>query len=80
MNWVERTRRSNGDLVYLVRGKDEGRQAWYYVLVDRPKLPLFLARIDEGNLDLEEYGEVLFSGWGQDPPDDIVARIKAEYS
>jgi len=39
-----------------------------------------MARIDEGSLNLEDFGEVLFSGWGQDPPESLVARITKEYS
>ena len=28
--------------IYLVKGVDAGRNAWYYVLVERIKAPLFL--------------------------------------
>lgn len=80
MSWVSRTKQSRGDLVYLVRGKDAGRQAWYYVLVDRPKLSGFLARMKGGSLNLTQYGEVLYSGWGSTPPQSVVDKIKDDYS
>lgn len=80
MNWIERTQRSRSDLVYLVRGKDKGRKAWYYVLVDPMKLSLFLKKIETGSLNLEEYGEILISGWGTDPPETVKQRITSEYS
>lgn len=80
MNWTDRIQHSRSDLVYLVRGKDEGRRAWYYVLVDPMKLSLFLKKIEIGSLNLEDYGEILASGWGNDPPETIKQRITSEYS
>ena len=35
-------KRMQADLIYLVKGIDAGRNAWYYVLVERLKLQLFL--------------------------------------
>lgn len=79
MTFASRVDCSRGDLVYLVRGKDQGRQAWYYVHVDRPKLNRFLVRIGGGSLNLEDYGKVLYKGWGNDPPGEIVAQVHAKY-
>tara|TARA_B100001564_G_C20626197_1_gene664810 strand:+ start:738 stop:1190 length:453 start_codon:yes stop_codon:yes gene_type:complete len=71
------TRRS--DLVYLVHGKDRGKDAWHYVLVDKNKLPMFLKQIETGSIDVALYGEVLRSGWGKQPPEDIVKEIEDEF-
>lgn len=67
------------DLVYLVRGKDGGRPAWHYVLVMKKLLPVFLEKTRGGTVDVAQYGSILYSGWGENPPDDIVAKIKEEY-
>ncbi len=80
MTWAEKTQRSRGENVYLVRGKDNGRNAWYYVLVDPLKISLFLRMIEAGSLNLEDYGEVLASGWGTDPPDTVKRRITSDYT
>ncbi|XP_013402487.1 ankyrin-1 [Lingula anatina] len=68
-----------GSLVYLVRGKDRGRPAWHYVLVKRKLLADFLIKTKGGSIDVADYGEVLYSGWGKDPPDDIVKKITDKY-
>ena len=62
--------------IYLVRGKDRGRPAWYYVLVEKALLGLFLKRTNGGSLDVADFGAILKSGWGKDPPESIRMEIK----
>ena len=66
-------------LVYLVRGKDRDRVAWHYVLVDRDKIEAFKAKVDTGTIDVADYGEVLYSGWGKDPPKHIVRKVDLRF-
>ena len=61
--------------IYLVRGKDRGKQAWHYVLVEKALLPLFLRRTNGGSLDVADFGLVLTSGWGKDPPEEVRKNI-----
>ena len=70
-----------GRRVYLVRGKDRGRPVWHYVLVvdDEDTLDNFKEKVKSGRFDVADYGRVLHSGWGKDPPTDIRERIKDEY-
>ena len=62
-------------LVKLVRGKDRGCPAWYYVVVDEEKLDDFKAKLAAGAIDVTDYGRILKSGWGEDPPKDIDRKI-----
>ena len=41
---------------------------------------MFLAAAKSGSLDVADYGEVLYSGWGQDPPADIKKKIDDQYN
>ena len=68
-------------LFYLVRGKDRGCPVWHYVLVDEEKLDNFNAQVATGTINVADYGRVLKSGWGKDPPKDIpvVRKIKLQY-
>lgn len=64
-------------LIYLVRGVDQGKDAWYYVQVHNHRvLPLFLKAIEGGRPNLLEHSNILDCGWGKDPPEDI--RLKYE--
>ena len=80
MSHAEKMRRRRSQNVFLVRGKDRGRAAWHYVLVDNQKRELFLAATRSGSLDVADYGEVLESGWGEDPPKHVVKRIEDEFN
>ena len=64
--------------VYLVRGKDRGRAAWHYVLAKKHLLGLFLKLTKGGRLDVADFGAVLRSGWGKDPPEGTGDKIRKE--
>ena len=64
---------------YLVRGKDRGRAAWHYVLVKKHLLGLYLKRAKGGSLNVADFGDVLGSGWGKDPPEGTGDKILKEH-
>ena len=64
--WMERL--FLGPYVYLVRGKDKDKPAWYYVLVDKEKEDDFKAKVATGTIDVADYGKIICSGWGENPP------------
>ena len=66
------------DRIYLVRGKGRGRAAWQYVLVKKHLLGLFLKRTNGGSLDGADFGAVLRSGWGKDPPEGTIDQMLEE--
>lgn len=70
----------SSSLVYLVRGKDRGKPAWHYVLIENQvKKQLFLKQVSTGTCKVTDFGEILYSGWGEDPPQDIVDKVEKEY-
>ncbi|WP_169193100.1 hypothetical protein [Anaplasma platys] len=77
--FAKATKKSRLDCLFLVRGKDKGRPAWHYVLVDKHKREMFLARSKSGSMDVALYGEILYSGWGENPSEDVVQKIKDEF-
>ncbi|KJV66091.1 hypothetical protein [Anaplasma phagocytophilum] len=77
--FAKATKKSRLDCLFLVRGKDKGRPAWHYVLVDKHKKEMFLAKSKSGSMDVALYGEILYSGWGENPPGDMVQKIKDEF-
>ena len=65
-----------GSRVFTVRGKDKGRQAWHIVLVEKDLLESFRETVNSGTVDVAKFGYVIKSGWGKDPPDDIINLLK----
>ena len=64
---------------YLVRGKDNSRAAWQYVLVKKHLLGLFLKRVKGGVIKVADFGDILRSGFGKDPPEGTTDKILKEY-
>jgi len=79
MGFTAKLSGSLGNLVYQVKGEYQGNAVWHYVLVDARKLPLFNHSIRSGSVDVAKYGTVLYSGWGDEPPENIVKTIHEQY-
>ena len=76
---IDPQKKMQADLIYLVKGIDAGRNAWYYVLVERLKLQLFLKALNDDIIHLENYGKILHSAYGDEPPADVTNLLKEEY-
>ncbi len=76
---IDPQKKMQAELIYLVKGVDAGRNAWYYVLVERLKVQLFLKALNDEIIHLENYGKILFSAYGEDPAEEITAALKEEY-
>ena len=63
-------------LIFTVRGTDHGRKAWHIVLVERELQEAFREKVSTGTVDVAKFGYVLKSGWGKDPPDDVLDKLK----
>ena len=74
--------RIQGPRIYLVRGKDHGRPAWHYVLLvdDKETKKKFFEKIASGTVDIADYGEIVKSGWGVDPPNQLKDELEKKYS
>jgi len=72
---------TRGDGVYLVRGGRDhtNRSAWYFIRVHSPKIRAFFKAISGGKIDLAAYGEIIESGYGEAPPETIIAHMRAHY-
>lgn len=76
---IDPQKKMQAELIYLVKGVDAGRNAWYYVLVDRLKVQLFLKALNDEIIHLENYGKILFSAYGDEPSSEITNALKEEY-
>lgn len=76
---IDPQKKMQAELIYLVKGIDAGRNAWYYVLVDRLKVQLFLKALNDEIIHLENYGKILHSAYGDEPPEEITLSLKEEY-
>ena len=76
-------KRSARERLRIVRGDDHGCRAWHYVLLvdDQDTIDKFEELTQGENagkntLNLKNYGKVLKSGWGEEPPNDVKEWIE----
>lgn len=69
--------------IVLVYGMfDTGHPFWVFVAVKPSKYQNFLTAYKEGGIDLyhfEPFGEIIVSGQGRMPPDDITLKVAEMY-
>ena len=75
-----------GTRLFCVNGTDHGRRAWHYVVLvdDEEIIQKFVEKTQGENagkhsVNLEEYGQVVKSGWGEYPPNDIKDEMEKKY-
>ncbi len=76
MSFVEKLLQSRDELLRLVTGKDQGQDAWWYIRLKPELFEQYKTALKQDSIDLEQYGEVLFSGWGKKPPDEVKKKIE----
>jgi len=71
----------SGHLIHKLKAKDTtGRWAYYFVYVQAAKERLFLKAIEgDGTVDLEKYGKVIASCYGEEPTQEIKDFLKEKY-
>ena len=79
MSFVDRVVKSRDHLLRLVTGKSGGHDAWWYVRVKNNLFEQYKIAVKGEVIDLSEFGEILFTGWGKEPPSDIKKKIEEEY-
>ncbi len=83
--WMKRYQGNRG-LLSTVRGEDRGRPAWRYVVLkdDEETIRDFVKKTRGENagketVNVADYGEIVKSGWGKDPPQEVADELKKQY-
>jgi hypothetical protein len=66
-------------VMYLSKGHYGDKRTWHYVLVDKIKLPILMMDAKRGVVDIARYGQIVFSGFGAEPPAEVVRVVKKKY-
>jgi hypothetical protein len=69
-------------IVLLYAMFENGNPCWVFVAVKPSKYQPFLNAQKEGKIDLyafEDYGEIIVSGEGKSPPDEIILKVAEMY-
>lgn len=77
---LKKSKKPHSGVIYLSRGHFGGRATWHYLLVDKMKLPILLKDSQVKEIDLVEYGNIVFSGFGDMPPEEVTQFVKKKYT
>lgn len=67
-------------IIILCRGKSaENKPIWAYLCIKPSMASAFKFARERGDVDIADYGTVIESGEGQEPPSQIKARMERDY-
>ena len=80
-SFVDKIIAKKGHLIHKLKAKDStGRWAYYFVLVEPMHEKAFLAALESNqSIDLEEFGKVVASNYGEEPSEEIRKMLKDKY-
>lgn len=80
-SFVDKIIAKKGHLIHKLKAKDStGRWAYYFVLVEAAKEQSFLNALEANeSIDLEDYGKVVASNYGEEPSEDVKKMLKERY-
>ena len=71
----------NDTMVLVTGGQDKvGRSAWYYVQIEPTKTLQFRNTLKTGQLTLTDFGKIIYSGFGENPPEEAKRLMKEMYN
>jgi hypothetical protein len=80
-SFVDQIIAKKGHLVHKLKAKDStGRWAYYFVLVEPTRETAFMKAIQgDGMIDLEDFGKVIASCYGEEPNEETKTFLKEKY-
>jgi hypothetical protein len=80
-SFVDKLIAQKGHLVHKLKAKDStGRWAYYFVLVEAPREQAFMEALkSQESIDLEDYGKVIASCYGEEPNAQVKQLLKEKY-
>lgn len=80
-SFVDKIIAKKGHLIHKLKAKDStGRWAYYFVLVEPTREQAFMDALkSQESIDLEDFGKVIASCYGEEPNDQVKALLKDKY-
>lgn len=66
-------------ILVLCRGSSGGKPSWAYMAIRPSNARAFKEACDRGNIDLDDYGTVIESGEGKEPPQEVKDRMRDRF-
>jgi len=77
MSFILKVIKSEGGEIRLIIAQENSKDCWFYVRMNPGSYSEYKSKMKKGDLNIRDYGEILFSGWGKTPPEDIKQKVAA---
>jgi len=66
--------------LFLLLSTSDNKETWFYIRITNNSKFIILNNLatskKEVNIDLQDYGEIIYRGWGKEPPYIVKSKIK----
>jgi len=80
MSFAAKLVKSGSTPIYLVTCKDPSGRNCFYFVISNPRKMSLLAKIKDGFFNINDYGKIIASGFGDKPSEEVLQRLKLEYN
>lgn len=77
--YMQKVLQERGGEIRFIRAEENGGQCWFYLRLTPEKLKDYETALQQGDMNIRDYGKILESDWGDYPPEDVVRFMKDEY-
>lgn len=70
--------KEGGDIRFILTTEND-KPCWCYLKVEPSKFADYKRALKHKTMDIREYGEILYGGWGDYPPEDVVLFMEYIY-
>ena len=78
-SYMQKIVQQRGGAIRFIRAEEDGGMCWFYLRLAPEKLQAYEQALQQGDMDIRDYGSILDSDWGDYPPADVVRFMKDEY-
>jgi hypothetical protein len=71
--------KENNRLYYIKATTHNGRKAWYFLFAKPTASKAVLELGENSNCDLRDFGEMIYSGFGETAPHSLIKQVNEQY-
>ncbi|GEM_PF-1989303 len=79
ITFVQRLINKTGGEIRFLTARENGAECWFYLQLSPEQFADYEKNLRVGSMNIRDYGEILESGWGEYPPEDMVIYMQQTY-
>ena len=78
-SFTSRLVNQEGGLIRFITTREKDIACWCYLKIDPHKFPDYKKALRQEVMNIREFGQVLRTGWGKYPPQEVIDFMKDTY-